>query len=149
MDNSTDEGQLDLEYKIEPEQSEESSGDGAAVPLSTGREDHPGVDRARTVSRLLDDAVEVPGTNFRIGIDPILGILPVAGDLVAAGASLYIILEAVRVGMPRKAIGKMLALLLVDFLIGSIPVIGVVFDAFWKPNQWNVSRLEDYVEQTS
>lgn len=105
-----------------------------------------GLERAKRMSRLLDDAVRVPGTNFRFGLDPIMGILPVGGDAVAAAASLYIVFEAFRAGAPRDLLGKMLALVAVDFVVGSIPVLGVVFDAFWKANEWNISMLESHVE---
>ena len=106
----------------------------------------PALKRAKTVSHLLDDAVRVPGTDIRFGLDPVVGILPVGGDLVAAIASLYIVFEAFRAGVPRRLLGKMLALVAVDFVVGSVPVLGVVFDAFWKANEWNVSMLESYVE---
>lgn len=104
------------------------------------------LDRAKTMGHLLDDAFRVPGTDFRVGLDPILGILPVGGDLAAAAASMYIVFEAFRAGAPRDVIGKMTALVAVDLVIGSIPVLGVVFDAFWKANKWNLSMLESHVE---
>jgi len=105
------------------------------------------LERVRTVSRLLDDAVRVPGTDYRIGIDPILGILPVAGDGVAMLLSLYPVLEAYRLGMSRTALAKMLSLVAVDAVVGSVPVLGPVFDAFWKANKRNLRTLERHLEQ--
>jgi len=109
---------------------------------------HPSVRRARAVSRLLDDAIRIPGTDVRVGLDPILGILPVGGDAVAAVVSLYIVLEAARAGAPVGLLVKMLLVIAVDFVAGSVPVIGVVFDAFWKANAWNVSMLESHLEES-
>lgn len=109
---------------------------------------HPSVERARTVGTILDDAIRVPGTEFRVGLDPILGILPVGGDIVAAVLSLYVVAEAARAGAPARLLGKMLAVVTVDLVAGSVPVIGVVFDAFWKGNVWNVSMLESHLEGT-
>ncbi|NHN42728.1 DUF4112 domain-containing protein [Halorubellus sp. JP-L1] len=105
-----------------------------------------GLERARKMGDLLDDAFTVPGTSFKVGIDPILGILPGGGDLVAAVGSLYIVLEAARAGVPRSALQKMLALVAVDLVVGSVPLVGVLFDAFWKANKWNVATFEEHVE---
>jgi len=105
-----------------------------------------GLDRARMVGNLLDDAVTVPGTSFKIGLDPILGILPGGGDLVAAVGSLYIVFEAARAGVPRSELQKMLGIVAVDVVAGSVPIIGVLFDAFWKANKWNVATFEEHVE---
>jgi hypothetical protein len=104
------------------------------------------LERVRALGRLLDDVIRVPGTDYRIGLDPILGILPVVGDLVAAVLSLYPVLEAYRLGVERRTIARMLALVLVDAGVGSVPVLGTVFDAFWKANEWNARTLERHVE---
>lgn len=114
---------------------------------SPTEQDHPALGRLRTLSTLLDSSFRVPGTNVRFGIDPILGILPVAGDAVSSLISLYIVLEGYRAGAPRGVLAKMVALLAVDFVAGSVPVVGPVFDAFWKSNEWNVNLLEDHLER--
>lgn len=111
--------------------------------------EHPALSRIRSVSHLLDDAVRIPGTSIRFGLDPILGILPVAGDSVSSLISLYIIIEGYRVDAPQSVLAKMVALAAVDFFIGSVPVIGPVFDAFWKNNKWSVGLLEEHLEQTT
>lgn|GEM_PF-508182 len=116
----------------------ESDDDGASTP--------PGLVRARKVGTALDDAITIPGTSFQIGLDPILGILPGAGDAVAAVGSLYIVLEAARAGVPRAKLMKMLALVAVDLVAGSVPVVGVLFDALWKSNKWNVAAFEEHVK---
>lgn len=101
--------------------------------------------RARTLSTLLDDAIRVPGTDARVGLDPIVGVLPVGGDAVAAALSLYPILEAYRFDVPRRTLAKMLVLVAIDAVVGSVPVLGTVFDAFWKANKWNVRTLERHL----
>lgn len=98
--------------------------------------------RVRSVSRLLDEAVRIPGTDVRIGIDPILSILPVAGDAAGAVLSLYPIVEAYRLGVPKRTLLLMLSLVAVDAVIGSVPILGSVFDALWKANQWNYRLIE-------
>jgi len=92
----------------------------------------------RAVARILDESVRVPGTDFRVGLDPILGLLPGWGDAVAAGLSLYIVVESARLGVPFGTLVRMLANVAVDAVGGSIPIAGDFFDAAWKANTRNV-----------
>ena len=107
--------------------------------------DEAAVRRMRFVANLLDDSIRVPGTEFRIGIDPILGILPGAGDAVAAAMSVYIVLESARLGVPFLTLLRMMANVTLDFAIGSVPVIGTLFDAAWKANQTNVELAVEHL----
>ncbi|WP_122088360.1 DUF4112 domain-containing protein [Halalkalicoccus subterraneus] len=100
------------------------------------------LERIEWVGDLLDEAIPVPGTDYRIGLDPLLGIVPVGGDAIATVISLYIIGEAARVGVSKSTLGLMIGLVAVDAIVGSIPVIGTVFDAVWKSNKWNVELLK-------
>lgn len=104
------------------------------------------VERTRRVGTLLDAAIRIPGTRYRIGLDPIVGIVPVSGDAVAAIASLYIVLEAFRVGVPYRTLATMLLFVGVDFLLGSIPLFGPLVDAVLKVNRRNADTLESYVQ---
>lgn len=110
------------------------------VPLSGDVE--ATLERIEWVGDLLDEAVPVPGTDYRIGLDPILGIVPVGGDAIATLISLYIIGEAARVGVSNSKLALMVGLVAVDAIVGSIPVIGTLFDAVWKANKWNVEMLK-------
>lgn len=109
-------------------------------------EERAALERVDAFSTLLDGAVRVPGTDFRFGLDPVLGILPGSGDAVAAALSLYPIVEAYRLNAPKSTIAKMLSLVAVDAIVGSVPVLGVLFDAYWKANEWNARALERHVE---
>jgi len=104
------------------------------------------LERARGVATLLDTAVEIPVVNYRVGLDPILGILPVAGDTVAAALSLYVVFEAVRAGVPLRTVAVMVTLVGIDYVCGSVPVLGTLFDAVWKANVWNVRLFERHVD---
>jgi hypothetical protein len=102
------------------------------------------VKRMEVVAWLLDDAVRVPGTDFRVGVDPLVGILPVGGDTAAALVSLYIVAESARLGVARGKLAAMLVNILVDAGVGSIPALGTLFDAGWKANKRNYAlALED------
>jgi hypothetical protein len=96
----------------------------------------------RDLSRLLDSAFRVPGTDFRVGVDPILGLLPVVGDAPAAALSAYIVVEAAALGAPRATVARMLLNLGVDAVVGSLPLVGDAFDAVWKANDRNVRLLD-------
>jgi hypothetical protein len=113
-------------------------------PIEVSVEDEPpGMERVRAVADLLDEAIELPVVNYKIGLDPILGILPVGGDAVSAAISLYIVAEGARMGASRDTVLKMLFNVGVDAVIGSIPVLGTLIDAVWKANERNVALLED------
>lgn len=115
--------------------------------------DRAAVTRMRFVARVLDDSVRIPGTEFRIGLDPVLGLLPVAGDAVSGALSLYIVVESARLGVSPKTLFGMLANVGVDVAGGSIPVVGDLFDAAWKANTRNLrlalSELADADEAPS
>ncbi|MGM0590543.1 MAG: DUF4112 domain-containing protein [Halobacteriota archaeon] len=101
--------------------------------------------RLDRVSHVLDNAFRVPGTNYRVGIDPLLGLVPVVGDAPATLMSAYIVVEAARLGAPRATLLRMLFNLLVDAVFGSIPVLGTLVDVVWKANARNVALLDERV----
>ena len=104
------------------------------------------VDRLRRISRLLDNAIPVPGTKIRLGLDPILGLLPGGGDTITGGISAYIVVEAARMGVPREILYQMVGNILLDSVAGTIPVVGDLFDVGWKSNIRNIELLEKHVD---
>ena len=107
----------------------------------------PQLERLRSLARLLDSAVQLPGTRFRFGLDPIIGLVPGIGDLIAAFFSTYIIYQAARLGAPRSTLVRMLANVGVDTLVGEIPLLGDLFDFGWKSNTRNIALLERHLER--
>ena len=105
------------------------------------------MERARALTRLLDDSIRIPGTNFRIGLDPILGLIPGAGDLVGGAMSAYLLLVAQRAGAPTSVLLRMLGNLAVDSLVGAVPFLGDLFDAGFKANRRNLGLIERYVDR--
>ena len=104
------------------------------------------LNRMRQLSQLLDSAIVIPGTKRRIGIDPILGLIPGGGDTVSAALSGYIIVEAARMGLPRKALLQMVVNILTDTVVGSVPVVGDIFDVVSKANSRNMQIVESHVK---
>jgi Domain of unknown function (DUF4112) len=94
--------------------------------------------RIRRVTYLLDDVVRVPGTDQRIGLDPVVGLIPVIGDVIGALVGSWVILEAARFGIPRVALARMVINLLVDLGVGIIPILGIVLDVVSRSNARNL-----------
>jgi hypothetical protein len=95
--------------------------------------------RIGRVTHVLDELVTVPGTSQRVGLDPVVGLIPVVGDAVAAGVGLWVIAEAARFGIPRLVLGRMLVNLVVDLVIGAIPLLGDLYDVAFRSNSRNLS----------
>lgn len=103
--------------------------------------------RARALTRMLDDAVRVPGTNIRLGLDPLIGLIPGFGDVAGAAFSIYLMVVASRLGAPTSVIIRMLANVGIDTVVGSVPVLGDLFDVGWKSNTRNLALIERHVAQ--
>jgi Domain of unknown function (DUF4112) len=106
------------------------------------------VRRVRMLGKLLDNSIPIPGTSWKIGLDPIIGLIPGVGDLAGAVLSGYIVLEAVRAEVPTFTLVRMIANVGIDTLLGAIPALGDVFDAAWKANTMNVALLERHLAST-
>jgi len=101
--------------------------------------------RLERFANLMDSAIDVPGTDFRLGLEPIVGLVPGVGDFASAIVSCYVPLEAIRLGASPELVFKMLFVILIDAAFGSIPVFGDAFDALFKANKINVEMLEEYL----
>ena len=101
--------------------------------------------RVRSLARVLDTAIRIPGTNIRFGLDPIIGLVPGLGDVASAVLSGYIVLSGIRLGASRSVIARMIGNIAIDTLAGSVPIIGDLFDASWKSNEKNVALLERHL----
>ena len=99
------------------------------------------------IASLLDSKYRIPGTRFRFGLDPIIGLLPFAGDSVTFLISSGLVLIMIRNGASGKVVVKMVGNVLLDTIIGSIPLIGTVFDIFYKANNRNVRLLKEHYEE--
>ena len=91
---------------------------------------------------LLDSAFQVPGTRWRFGLDPIVGLFPGAGDLVTGFFSVMILLHSVRLRIPKVVIARMMLNIGLDLLTGAVPLLGDLFDAAFKSNLRNLALLE-------
>ena len=104
-------------------------------------------ERLARLAWLLDSSIPIPGTSFSIGLDALIGLVPVAGDLVGVLLSGYIVREAAALGVSRSILARMALNVAVEGLVGMIPFAGDIFDAAFKANQRNVRLLNAYLDQ--
>lgn len=105
------------------------------------------VARIEAISRIMDDLFEIPGTNVRVGLDAIIGLVPVAGDLISQVVSSYVIWEARQLGVSRFTMGRMIANSAIDTVVGIIPFAGDAFDVAFRANRKNLALLKGHLEK--
>lgn len=103
--------------------------------------------RLERLAWLLDSSIPLPGLNFRVGLDGLVGLIPGIGDAFGALVSSYILSEAARLGAPRSVLLKMAFNVGLDALLGAIPFLGDFFDLGWKANLRNVRLLHAYLDR--
>ena len=124
---------------------------GHAMPRTTSRvqpydtSTQQSLERLEALAKLMDSAFLVPGTNIRMGLDAIIGLVPVVGDLVSGAISSYLIWEARRLGASRWVIGRMAANTLIDTTFGVIPILGDAFDVLFRSNMKNLALLRRHL----
>jgi hypothetical protein len=103
---------------------------------------------ARVLAFILDDLIPIPGTKYRVGLDPIIGLIPGLGDTSTAAVSSLILVHAVRAGVPRVVLLRMAVNILINSIFGAVPGIGDLFSAWFKSNQQNYSLLKRHSGST-
>ncbi|HYD69854.1 DUF4112 domain-containing protein [Azospirillum sp.] len=105
------------------------------------------LERLRRLSWWLDSRWTIPGTRIGVGLDGIASLVPVAGDTATAIVSAYIVAEAARYGVPKSLLVRMGANVALDWAVGSIPVLGTIFDIAFKANRRNINLLHRHLEE--
>jgi hypothetical protein len=95
------------------------------------------------LSWLMDDLIRIPGLGWRFGLDAIIGLIPGFGDTATSLVSFYILVAAVRYRVPKITLLRMGLNIALDYVLGSLPLVGDLFDAWWKSNQMNVALLKE------
>ena len=102
--------------------------------------------RLNRFSQMADNAIVIPFTRFRIGLEPIIGLVPVLGDLAGLLISCYVLLAAHRAGASPRVKQQMVRNMLIDFFGGLVPIVGDIFDFAWKANVRNTQLLREHLE---
>lgn len=108
---------------------------------------HPSLKILDKVALLMDDAFTIPGTKIKIGLDPIISMLPVAGDTASFIVSALTILVSARNGASPKVLTQMAFNVLVDYVVGTVPVVGDLFDFYFKANRKNYQLMKEYYDK--
>jgi hypothetical protein len=103
--------------------------------------------RLEAVAKLLDVAFILPGTNIRYGIDGLIGLIPVVGDVIATALSLWLVREARALGAPWHITARMLGNVAVQGVIGAVPVAGDAFDVLFRANMRNAKLLRRWLDR--
>lgn len=98
-------------------------------------------------SKLMDSQFRIPGTNFRFGIDPIIGLFPVLGDLIDFVISAYLLLAMRKNGASGRVVAKMCLNITIDGIVGAIPILGNIFDVFYKANRRNLILAVEHFDE--
>jgi hypothetical protein len=106
-----------------------------------------GLEALRKVALMLDSAFVVPGTSYRFGLDPILGLVPGLGDLVSPLFTIGILWQARELALPRIVQLRMIFNVAIDSLVGAVPLLGDLFDFAWKANKMNLALLERHGQE--
>lgn len=118
----------------------------ATKTLAREEERDPRVRRLDTLGYLLDDSIPIPGTGMRVGLDAVIGLIPGVGDIAGVVLSSWIVLQGARLGVGVTVIARMLLNLVIDGVVGAIPLLGDLFDAGWKANDRNLRLLHRALE---
>jgi hypothetical protein len=102
--------------------------------------------RLRTLTNVLDNAIPIPGTPYSLGLDPLLGLIPAGGDIAGAALSAYIVVSAAKLGLPRESLVRMVLNILLEVVVGTVPVLGDLFDVAWKANVKNMELLDIHMK---
>jgi hypothetical protein len=105
--------------------------------------------RLESIADLLDSRFRIPGTDIRFGLDALLGLIPGLGDSVSLLPALYLMMEAKRLGASKFLLTRMAMNVGIDWLVGSIPLLGDIFDVGFKANRRNIKLLRDTLTASS
>jgi len=116
-----------------------------SIDISPAERKRRARERLITLTRLMDSAVDVPLLGTKVGLDALLGVVPVAGDLLSAAIGVYLIAQARELGASRWLQGKMLGNLVVDAAAGAVPLAGDVFDIYFRAHRRNLKLLQQHL----
>ena len=122
-------------------------GSSTLPPAEVNSPDPAQLARLRALARLMDSSIRVPGTDFRFGMDALVGLVPGLGDVLGALVSGYIVFESARLGASAGTLIRMLGNIGIEAVAGTIPALGDFFDAAFRANNRNVQLLEDHIDR--
>ena len=114
---------------------------------SMGRDPHSVRQRVEALEQLLERSFHIPGTKVPVGLDSIVGLIPVVGDLITAAMGAYIVWEGRNLGMSKFQLARMTANVGIDTALGAIPFVGDAFDFIWRSNSKNLRIIKRHLDK--
>lgn len=124
-----------------------NAGSNAPVERLPSAEMTAALARIAAVSKLMDQLFVIPGTRIRLGVDAILGLVPVVGDVLSQLVSAYLIWEARQLGVSNLVLMRMVANTAIDTVVGAVPFVGDAFDVAFRANMKNLALLQRHLEK--
>lgn len=103
--------------------------------------------RVEVMEKLLERSFTIPGTKVPVGLDSIIGLIPVIGDVVTAAMGAYIVWEARNLGLSKFKLFRMAVNVAIDTLLGAVPLVGDAFDFFWRSNSRNLRIIRKHLDK--
>ncbi|MEO6040950.1 MAG: DUF4112 domain-containing protein [Croceibacterium sp.] len=117
------------------------------MDLPVGRDPHSVRRRVETLERLLEHSIPVPGMGRSVGLDAVVGLIPVAGDIFGAVMGAYLVFEASLLGLPKWKLLRMAGNVAFDSAVGAIPIAGDVFDFVFRSNSRNLAIIKRHLDK--
>ena len=124
-----------------------ASAQGFAFDLPTGNDPHSIRRRVEALELVLERSMVIPGTNYRIGLDTIVGLVPVIGDIITAAMGSYIVWEARNLGLPKWKLWHMMGRVGFDTAVGAVPLVGDAFDLLYRSNTKNLKTIKKHLDR--
>ncbi len=121
--------------------------DGGGIRLPLGADPASVRHRLKAIEKLLERSFVLPGTNRQVGLDAVVGLIPVAGDAISAALGLYLIWEARKLGISRLRLTRMIGNVGFDWLMGLVPIAGDLFDFVYRSNSKNLKIILRHLDQ--
>ena len=115
--------------------------------MTTIPRDNPAVKNLDTLAKLMDSQFKIPGTNIRFGLDALIGLIPGAGDMAGFLVSGYMIAVLANNGASGFVLARISLNIIIDALVGSIPILGDIFDVAFKANQRNMKLVHEHYHE--
>lgn len=115
--------------------------------LSLGSHPQAVRQRIEALEKLLEGMFTIPGTRQTVGLDAIVGLIPVAGDLITAAMGLYLVWEARNLGLPKWKLWRMIGNVAVDSAVGAVPIAGDAFDFLFRSNRRNLKMVQRHLDK--
>lgn len=147
IDQSEERTPMEPTHRIDPASRDAERPRAMGFELPLGNDPVSVRRRIEAMEQLLENSFTLPGVNYRVGLDSIIGLVPVVGDFIAAAMGMYLVWEARNLGMPKWKLWRMTGNVALDTAVGAIPVVGDAIDFVFKSNTRNLRIVRRHLDK--